>query len=295
MSTKLPPSLALREEDVRMMLACGVHLGARNLDPSMRRYVFKRRAEDGVHIIDLRKTWEKLLLAARIIVAVENPKDVCVIAIQASKALPVAQRAILKFSHHVGCTAQAGRFTPGTFTNQIQAKYLEPRVLIATDPLKDHQPITESSYVNVPVIAFADTDNNLRYVDVAIPCNNKGKNSIALMYWLLAREVLRLRETISRESPWDVMVDMFVYRDTEDSEKHSAESGVEGGFGGQTNYESSVPTLDTVPQSSEWGGEDGVPEDKEDSQDWKGTGQWSGEQDNKDNLGNWDNSVVEEE
>lgn len=90
--------------------------------------------------------------------------------------------------------------------------------MVVTDPRADHQPITEASYVNIPVIAFTNTDSPLKFVDIAIPCNNKSPHSIGLMWWMLAREVLRLRGTIPRDR-WGVMVDLFFYRDPDEAEK----------------------------------------------------------------------------
>jgi len=198
------------------MLACEVHVGTRNMEPQMARYMWKRRA-DGFYIINLQKTWEKLTLAARVIASIENPQDVCVVS-----ARPYGQRAALKFSQFTGAHAVSGRFTPGTFTNQIQDKFLEPRLLIITDPRTDDQPLRESSYVNIPTIAFCDSDSCLRYVDIAIPCNNRHKHAIGLMYWLLCREVLHLKGIHPRTTPWEVMVDMFFYRDPEE---HTEEAG----------------------------------------------------------------------
>merc|ERR1711935_683933 len=124
-----------QEADITKMLAATTHLGSDNSDVQMEQYVFKRKP-DGIYIINLKKTWEKLLLAARAIAAIENPADVCVIS-----ARPYGQRAVLKFASATGSTPIAGRFTPGTFTNQIQAAFREPRLLVVTDPRTDHQPV----------------------------------------------------------------------------------------------------------------------------------------------------------
>jgi len=272
--SQVPVVFTLQESDVKAMLACHVHLGGENLDASMIRYLYKRN-EKGIHIFDLRKTWEKLLLAARVIVAIENPKDICVVALSPAGQPSYAQRAVLKFAHHIGCRSIAGRITPGTFTNQRQTQYMEPRLLIASDPRVDHQPIVEASYVNLPVIAFANSYHSLRGIDIAIPCNTTSKTSIALMYWMLAREVLRLRDSIPRDREWDVMVDMFIYREPEEAEKQvTTEEGWEKAYG-TGGWSGQVAGDQTWGEGADGDGEPGATDEYHGHDDqWAGGDQW---------------------
>lgn len=260
--SRLPSILHPTEEDIQLLLSAQCHIGTKNVDINMLPYVYKRRA-DGIHIINIGKTWEKLILAARVLAAIENPQDIVVISARA-----YGQRAALKFASYTGAQAIAGRFTPGSFTNYITRAFKEPRVIVVIDPRSDSQAIVEAAYVNIPVIALCDTDSPLRYVDVAIPTNNKAKHAIGLNLWLLARAILRLRGTLDYTTPWDVMVDMFFFRDAEDraEEAKAIETKDEAGGGGWSAAENADwmaegatavggvdPSLAAVAATGDWG------------------------------------------
>jgi small subunit ribosomal protein SAe len=258
----LPSIFNATSTDIEQLLAAQCHIGSKNLGVHMQPYLWKTRA-DGVNVINVGKTWEKICLAARIIAAIDNPSDVCVIS-----ARPYGQRSVLKFAAHTGAQAIAGRFTPGSFTNYITRSFKEPRLIIVTDPRTDAQAIKEASYVNIPVIALCDTDSPTEYVDVAIPTNNKGRHAIGLVWWMLAREVLRLRGTIyNRETPWDTMVDLYFYRDPEAEAEEKVEEeklpgveeegpvAIESGFpAGAGDWEAAPAAFPAAPAATtgEW-------------------------------------------
>lgn len=221
-------TLTRKQEDYLKLLASNAHIGTLNLNHDMNRYVDHKNNE-GVHIINIEHTWQKIKLAARVIVSVEKPEDVIVVC-----ARPYGQRAVIKFAKYTGAQAtSSSRWTPGTLTNQNTKQFKEPKLLIVADPRSDRQAVVEASYVNIPTIALCDTDSPLEFVDVAIPCNNRNTEAISMVFWLLAREVQILRGQLHKDQEWDVMVDLFFYRKVEDIEEQQADNkedeGKEGG------------------------------------------------------------------
>merc|ERR1711937_14736 len=209
--------LELSNDDARKIMAAKMHIGSNNCNFQMLPYVFKRNTA-GTHIINIGKCGKEIILTARIIAAVENPEDVCVVSTK-----EMGHRAIIKFAKFIGASSTSGRFSPGTFTNHSQAGFKEPRLVIVTDPTVDHQAVREASYVNIPIIGLCDMDSQLKYIDVVIPCNNRNAQSSGLVWWLLAREVQRLRGTLSRSEEWEIMPDLFFYRNLEEIKKQEEE------------------------------------------------------------------------
>ena len=213
--------LSSKDKDIQLLITAGCHLGSKRVTKQMKRYVYKCR-EDGVYIFNVQKIYEKIQVAARVIASI--PESDTVISVSGR---PAGQRAVYKFGQFTKSHAVAGRWTPGMLTNQITKKFIEPRLLIVTDPRQDYNALVESSYVNIPVIAICNTDNNLTYVDCAIPCNNRQKRSLAMIYWLLTKEVLKLKGAIQGDE-FNCLPGAFMYReDKETKEKAKTEEKTE--------------------------------------------------------------------
>lgn len=167
-------------------LSAGAHIGTRTKNGTMREFIYKTR-EDGLHVLDLKKLDDHLRTAA-VLLAKYEPEKVFVVGSKEN-----AKQALKKMSEFAGFHALAGRFTPGRFTNPSREDFVEPGIILVIDPGVDKQSVKEAFYINVPVIALCDTNNNTKYVDVVIPTNNKGRKAIALIIWLLTREILKER------------------------------------------------------------------------------------------------------
>ena len=165
-----------------VFLEAGVHIGTKIRTDDMKDFIFKRR-DDGLYILDLRKSSERLMDAARLI-SKYKPEEVWVVASRVYSGNPAS-----KFAELTGVNINKGRFVPGTMTNMNNASFMEPKILFVCDPKGEHEALLESAKNGVPVIALCDTDNETKFIDLVIPINNTGKRSLALIFYILAREL----------------------------------------------------------------------------------------------------------
>lgn len=220
--------LSHKEEFVQQLVVGGCHLGAKKVTKQMSKYVYAKK-NNGVQLFDVSKQYEKICAAARMIAALPDPSTAIAVSSRVS-----GQRAVYKFGKFTGAVSVGSRWTPGMLTNQNTKKYVEPRLLVLTDPRTDYNALKESSYMNIPTIALCNTDNNLEYVDCAIPVNNRSKKSLAMVYWLLTREVLRLK---GQDKDFNEMIDLFMFRDVEKQAEEKVEEVVQDeNLGGEGDY-----------------------------------------------------------
>jgi len=179
--------------DKNEYLTAGVHIGMKSCTPYMKQFVYKIR-DDGLAVFNLQKVDERIKVAGKFLtkfnkMLVVSRKD-------------NAAKAITKFADIVGAKAVAGRFSPGTMTNPLYKDFYEPDVVFVVDPLVDDQVIKEARKKRVPIVALCDTFNIAKDIDLCIPINNNGKKSIALVFWILGREILKARGKIKKNDDY---------------------------------------------------------------------------------------------
>jgi small subunit ribosomal protein S2 len=167
-------------------LAAGVHIGTQQKTKDMERFIHRVRT-DGLYVLDVSKTDDRIRTAASFL-ANYQPEQILVTSSRQYGRFPAE-----KFADAVGARARTGRFIPGTLTNPQYDGYIEPDVLVVTDPIGDAQAVKEAITVGIPVIAMCDSNNQTSNVDLVVPTNNKGRRALAVVYWLLANETLDRR------------------------------------------------------------------------------------------------------
>ncbi|MFH1390680.1 MAG: 30S ribosomal protein S2 [Candidatus Diapherotrites archaeon] len=198
--------------DTEKYLNTGSHIGTKFKSGDMKKYIYKVR-KDGLNVLDVQTLDQRLGYASKFIASF--PKNQVVVV---SRKV-YGQTPAKAFADSIGASAVTGRFVPGTFTNPESNHFVEPKVVVVTDPEADLQAIKEASIIRVPVVALASTNNSLRNIDLAIPINNKGKKSLALGYWILSKEILKAREEIKADDDFSKTPEDFEYKMKEGEEE----------------------------------------------------------------------------
>ena len=184
------------------LLSAGIHIGTRMKTRDMDLFIYRVRP-DGLFVLDVKKTDERVRVTAKFLARFEPPK------IAAVAARLYGRDPVRRFCEVTGATPIIGRFIPGLFSNPLYPDRIEPGVVIVSDPRADVQAVREASGIGIPVIALCSTDNDFSEVDLAIPTNNKGRRALAVIYWLLARQILRERGEIPPDGEMGLSVDDF--------------------------------------------------------------------------------------
>lgn len=208
--------LPLKQE---VFLEAGMHIGTKIRTSDMRDFVFKRR-DDGLYILDLRKSVGKLMATAKLL-AKYKPEEVAVVASRVYSSNPAS-----KFAALTGVSIIRGRFVPGTMTNMTCKGFTEPKLVLVCDPKGEREAVSESAMNGIPVVGLCDTDNETKFIDVIIPINNKGKRSLALIFYLLSRELMLAQGKIKSYDEFPYEINYF--EQSTEEEKPNTQKAAEG-------------------------------------------------------------------
>ncbi len=194
------------------LLSAGIHIGTRMKTLDMEPFIYRVRP-DGLFVLDVKKTDDRIRTTAKFLSRYEPSK----VAIAATRLY--AHEPVKMFCKLTGSTPLIGRFIPGQLSNPQYKNRVDPEVIVVCDPRADAQAVKEASTVGIPIVALCSTDNEFAGVDLVIPTNNKGRRALAVIFWLLARQVLRERGEIGPDKDPPVTIEDFEAKVTREEEE----------------------------------------------------------------------------
>jgi small subunit ribosomal protein S2 len=194
------------------LLSAGIHIGTRMKTRDMEPFIYRVRP-DGLFVLDVKRTDDRIRVAAKFLARFEPGK----VAVAAARLY--AQEPIRKFCELTGATPIIGRFIPGLLSNPLYPNRIDPEVIIVSDPRADAQAVKEASNVGIPIVALCSTDNEFTGVDLVIPTNNKGRRALAVIFWLLARQVLRERGELAADKDPPATIEDFEAKISKEEEE----------------------------------------------------------------------------
>ena len=183
-------------------LKSGIHIGTKFKTKYMAPFIYKTRP-DGLSVLNLQKIDERISIAANMLSTYE-PEDILI-----SCRRENGWKAVKAFSRATGVNVFAGRYPPGVLTNPALDNYMEVKVILVTDAWPDRNVIKDAKAIGIPVVALCDTNNQANDIDLVVPCNNKGKKSLGLFFYILAREFLRNKGLLGKSEEPKFIIDDF--------------------------------------------------------------------------------------
>ena len=188
--------------DTNEYLKSGIHIGTKFRTKYMANFIYKTRP-DGLSVLNLKKIDERIRMAANMLSAYE-PQDIMIISRREN-----GWKGLKLLNKLTGIQIIPGRYPPGIFTNPNLETFTQPKIVFVCDPWPDKNAVEDSAKVGIPLIALCDTNNQSNKIDLVIPCNNKGKKSVGIVFYLIAREYLRKRGVLKSEETIKETIDDF--------------------------------------------------------------------------------------
>ncbi|MBR9676425.1 30S ribosomal protein S2 [Candidatus Woesearchaeota archaeon] len=183
-------------------LKAGIHIGTKFKTKYMEKFIYKTRP-DGLSVLNISKIDERIKNMINMLSQYE-PNEILVICRREN-----GWRSVKLFEKVTGAKVFAGRYPPGILTNLNLKNFMEVKIVLVIDVWPDRNAVQDAIRVGIPVIALADTNNQANNIDLVVPCNNKGKKSLGLVFWILSKEYLKNKKVIKKDEEFKYKIEDF--------------------------------------------------------------------------------------